>query len=107
VHLLPANMRLQIFSLVSEAVANAAKHAVAKHVSVAVAAKQDEIRIRVRDDGRGFPFTGTYDLAALAHMQQGPSTLKARVAELGGDLRIISSSAGAQIDIRLPYETGT
>lgn len=104
VHLLGTEMRLQIYSLVNEAVANAARHAAAKRVTVAVTSMGPDIRINVTDDGRGFPFTGTYDLRALQAMQQGPATLKARVTSLQGDLVIQSSAAGARIAIRFPYE---
>lgn len=106
VHLLAPETRLQVYALVSEAVANAAKHASAKRVSVAVTSEGVDIRIKVDDDGRGFPFAGRYDLAALQQMRQGPGTLKARVASLGGDLVIDSSPAGAHLDIRFPCEAG-
>ena len=54
------------------------------------------------DDGRGFPFQGTYDLAALNGMNDGPLTLKERVAELGGDLRLTSADTGTELVITLP-----
>lgn len=95
-------MRYEIFALVNEALANAAKHAGAKNVRVDLTSDPSEIRIVIRDDGRGFPFRGTYDLAQLSQMRRGPLTLKERIASLGGNLIIESHPTGATLDIRLP-----
>ena len=52
--------------------------------------------------GRGFPFRGTYDLDALNAMNQGPLTIKERVAELQGALELRSSETGTDLTIALP-----
>lgn len=95
-------MRYEIFAIVNEALANAAKHAGAETVRVDLTSNPSEIRIVVRDDGKGFPFRGTYDLAQLSQMRRGPLTLKERIASLGGNLIIDSRPNGATLDIRLP-----
>ena len=69
---------------------------------VDLAERDDELHITVTDDGRGFPFRGRYDLAALALMHQGPVSLKERVALLDGELMIDSSASGARLEITLP-----
>ncbi|HUP65550.1 MAG TPA: sensor histidine kinase [Thermoanaerobaculia bacterium] len=95
-------MRQEIFSIVNEALANAAKHAGASDVEVEISTVGDEIRIVVSDNGKGFPFKGIYDLAELSRLRRGPLTLKERIVSLGGKLVIESTDTGAHLDIRIP-----
>ncbi len=102
VHLLPVATRYEIYAIVNEAVANAAKHAGAKKISVAIDVAEGQVHVDVADDGRGFPFHGRYDLQALLATNRGPMTLKERVSSLGGSMIIDSSDAGARVEIRVP-----
>lgn len=91
--------------IVQEALVNAARHAGAATVRVAVADDGGKLHITVTDDGHGFPFYGEYDHATLNALRLGPVMLKERVASLGGSLSIRSTTVGARLDIRLPQET--
>ncbi|HJQ41428.1 MAG TPA: sensor histidine kinase [Thermoanaerobaculia bacterium] len=102
VHLLPVATRYEIYAIVNEAVANAAKHAGAKKISVAIDVAEGQVHVDVADDGRGFPFHGRYDLQSLLATNRGPMTLKERVSSLGGSMVIDSSEAGARVEIRVP-----
>jgi len=102
VHMLPINTRYAIYAIVNEAVANAAKHAGANRVSVAIDVEDGQVRVDVADDGHGFPFQGRFDLAALVAANRGPVTLKERVGSLGGSMILDSSDAGARLEIRVP-----
>jgi len=106
IQLLPVTMRHEVYTLVSEAVANAAKHASAKSVHVAASLDASEVRIDVADDGKGFPFRGRYGVTELTNMKQGPATLKERVTSLGGSLIVDSTDHGSRIEIRLPLPEG-
>jgi signal transduction histidine kinase len=106
VHLLPIGTRYEIYAIVNEAVANAAKHAGARHISVVVEVEDGQVHVNVADDGRGFPFHGRYDLAWLMASNRGPVTLKERVSSLGGSMIIDSSSSGARVEIRVPLAAG-
>jgi len=88
--------------IVQEALVNAARHASASEVRVAVGRQNGAVHVAVTDNGRGFPFEGDYDHARLDAQQLGPVMLKERVKSLGGTLAIHSSPAGAHLDIRLP-----
>ncbi len=92
--------------IVQEAVVNARRHAAASEVRVAVAEEDGHVHIVVTDNGRGFPFRGKYDHAALTALQLGPVMLKERVKSIGGTLAIDSTPAGARLDIRLPRGRG-
>lgn len=100
-------LRLEIYSIVSEAVANSAKHADARKVIVRIGADATDVRIRIQDDGHGFPFHGRYDLPRLVEARRGPVTLKERVSSLGGEMVIDSSTRGADVDITIPIRGGT
>ena len=102
VHLLPSAMRQEIYTIVSEAVANAARHAEASRVAVSVGVDGSDVRIDIADDGKGFPFRGRYDLPTMKEMQRGPFTLRERVASLGGQMVVDSSDHGARLEIRVP-----
>jgi signal transduction histidine kinase len=99
---LPDDLTDQVFLIVQEAVLNAARHADATSIHVKVHAVGPELRVEVSDDGKGFPFSGSYDLAALNASGRGPLTLKERVAELHGELQLESGETGARVMITLP-----
>lgn len=106
VHLLPIGTRYEIYAIVNEAVANAAKHAAAKRVAVHVDVEDSTVRIDVADDGKGFPWRGRHDLQSLVASNIGPVTLKERVSSLGGSMLIDSSAHGAKLEIRMPLRGG-
>ena len=103
--LLPEGLAGEIYSLVSEAVANAAKHATAKRIIARVEIDPDEVTMSIDDDGRGFSFHGIYTLEELNEQKRGPVTLKERVASLGGTLMLYSTEEGARIEIRIPRQS--
>jgi signal transduction histidine kinase len=91
-----------IYSIVHEAVANAARHAQATRIEATVRARNGGgVEIVVTDDGQGFPFHGHFDLAELDELRRGPVTLKERVASLGGELVLHSAPDGAKLEIRI------
>jgi signal transduction histidine kinase len=91
----------EIFNIINEAAANAAKHAGGSQIDVDVRVGDETVTIIVQDDGRGFPFHGTYDLDMLDDLKRGPVTLKERVASLNGDLRLQTSSGGTRLEVTL------
>ncbi|HEX7829097.1 MAG TPA: histidine kinase, partial [Thermoanaerobaculia bacterium] len=94
----------ELCRIVNESLSNAARHGGASRASVGVAKSNGHVEIRVRDNGRGFAFTGRHDLAMLETSGEGPRTLKERVRSLGGSLVVDSSNAGATIEVRIPVQ---
>jgi signal transduction histidine kinase len=90
------------YRLAQESIVNAARHADASVIDVRMIRRADDIELRISDDGRGFAFQGTYDLRALDAMDDGPLTLKERVADLGGTLQLTSADTGTELVITLP-----
>lgn len=93
----------EIYFLVHESLINAAHHARASSVRAGLSLENShQLRISIRDNGKGFPFRGRYDLAALDEMHAGPLSLKERTSRLGGSMLIDSSETGSHLEITLP-----
>jgi len=95
----------ELCHIVQEALVNAARHAGASHVRVAVRGEDGRVCITVADNGHGFAFHGHYDHSTLTSLQLGPVLLKQRVESLGGMLEIDSTIDGAHLAITLPYRS--
>lgn len=91
-----------VLRIVQEAVINAVRHGKAGNVRVRAVAHEDSVRIRVTNDGRGFPFAGKMDDADLRERRLGPVSLKRRVARAGGRIAIRSTRQGTILQIALP-----
>lgn len=99
----PENLLNEIYHLTHEALINTARHAVATHATIAIKIEQNQVHLHVQDNGKGFAFSGRYDLPELIALELGPKSLKDRVAKLKGQLVVISDSpGGAIVDISLP-----
>ena len=100
--LLPAGISEDVYRLAQEGALNAARHAEPSVIKIDLTVEEDRLRLGIADDGQGFPLQGTYNLAALNAINQGPLTLRERVAALRGDLMLRSNETGTQILITLP-----
>jgi signal transduction histidine kinase len=95
---LPGPVEIAAYYVVSEALTNMAKHARATAAEVEVAADQDVLRVRVRDDGRG---------GAAFGRGSGLVGLKDRVEALGGQLMLDSPpGAGTSLEVDILLEDG-
>lgn len=88
---------LSVYRLVQEALTNVAKYAGAKRVDVNLAVRDGRVRVRVRDDGRGF------DVDAATGSGHGLAGMRFRVQSAGGDMRVHSRpGGGTTIEAELP-----
>ena len=98
----PPDIRVILFRIAQEAIANARKHADAAAITVSLATEDGGVRVVVTDDGRGF------DTAVLETPQPGHIGLPTMVerAELaGGRCRIESrpEGGGTTLDAWVPF----
>ena len=100
-----AGLARQIHSMVQEALVNASRHGKASEATVELSPEGSGIRLTVADDGRGFPFLGSYDFATLTARKLGPLSLKRRIITLGGSLEIVSTESGSRLEVWLPLAT--
>ena len=88
---LPDDVATTVYYVVSEALANAVKHAEATRIELEVRSRDGRVTVRIRDDGRG---------GAELPRESG---LVDRVAALGGRLRILSPPGlGTEVEAELP-----
>jgi signal transduction histidine kinase len=102
---IPAALHDDVYRLAQEAVLNAARHAEASTISLSLAIRGRDLEMEVSDNGRGFPFHGTFDLSALNEMQAGPITLRERVTRLSGSLWLLSRDTGSIVRMVIPLPT--
>jgi signal transduction histidine kinase len=108
---LPPSLNLRrlsedIYNLLRESLVNSARHAQATQVRASLGIQEDYLCIRISDDGRGFPFYGSYDLAELTALEMGPRSLIERIKTLDGQLCIESSTSGSSLTISVPLCNG-
>jgi signal transduction histidine kinase len=90
----------ELLRIVHEALANVRKHADATLVRVEVAASNDELRLSVTDNGRGF------SIVAPGGSGYGLSTMRQRAAIIGGTLSIDSRPQdGTRVVVDVPLGT--
>jgi signal transduction histidine kinase len=99
---LPDTVEIGLFRIAQEALTNARKHAQAERISVELRRRRGEVRLEVRDYGRGF------DPAAVS-VGSGPSErvglagMRERVVMLGGELEIQSEpGSGTSVIATVP-----
>jgi len=99
---IPMSIRDEICRVVQEGLTNVGRHASAETVWLRIAINNRQVKIALADDGCGFTIRGRYDLAALVKRNQGPISLRERVASRRGTLVLTSTASGSQLEISFP-----
>src|SRR5579885_3686832 len=101
---LPAEMETALFRIAQESLTNVVRHAQASSVDLKLIRRPDQVRLIVRDNGRGFTPPSTSD-AALQHAGLGLAGMQERARLLGGRLEIESHPAqGTVIQATIPLK---
>lgn len=99
---LAIGIRRQLYRIAQEALANTVKHAQAQHVEITFAAKANELRLTIADDGQGFDPAGNR-LEGSERPHFGLLSMRERTQSLGGSLQIESHpKRGTRIIVVLP-----
>jgi signal transduction histidine kinase len=94
---LPPSVEEGLYRIAQEALNNALKHAQATSVRVTLSTGEDSVYLAVRDNGQGFDPTAEH-IAGL-----GLTSMRERITELGGELRIDARPGqGTVVWVRLP-----
>ncbi len=98
-----ADMARNVRHILAEAISNAVRHGKASHVDITVSAGARQIRLKIKDDGRGFSnLHGLYSGEELSARSMGPTSLLARARHMGGTLVLLTSTKGTEIDLEVP-----
>ena len=93
---LPPRVKVQLYQIAREALANVAKHASPNHVWLELRGGPEAITMRVKDDGRGF--------SPAQPRGHGLDIMRERAALAGADLVIDSvPGEGTSVDVTYPY----
>jgi signal transduction histidine kinase len=99
----PSRVLSVAYVVIREALANAAKHAAGRNVTVTLSAGRDDLTVIVGDGGRGF--THQDEVAAREANHIGLDMLRRRVGEVGGKLRVESRPGkGTRVIAQLPID---
>jgi|GEM_PF-2517445 len=99
---LPPDMETMIYRIVQEALTNVAKHARATEVAIWLERIEEQVRVRVIDNGIGFDAT---TLARRRARRFGLVGIQERVDLMGGNFQILSGRGrGTELRVELPLE---
>ena len=94
-------VRDEVFRIAGEALRNAFKHGRAKHIEVELRYDDRELRLRVRDDGKGIDRQVLAEGGREGHF--GMRGMRERTNVIGGKLAVWSGlDAGTEIELRVP-----
>jgi signal transduction histidine kinase len=97
--------RTELVRIAREAIANAVRHGGARHVAVTLGAADDELLLRISDDGCGFSGPS---VASTAGTGLGMRTMRARASSVGGRLVTRSrASGGAEVEVVASERVGS
>lgn len=95
-----SDIRAMVFRIAQEALANVRKHSRARRVRVTAGSAEGGIRVRIEDDGVGFP-AGTVSEGVPGHL--GLPTMRERAQLFGGRCSIESApDRGTTVEVWLP-----
>jgi PAS domain S-box-containing protein len=97
---MPSDVESHLYRIVQEALNNVSKHAKAKHTSVLLERRGEEVRLIIEDDGRGFNIDA---VRARRDGGMGLAGMQERAAAIGGELQLESAPGrGTTLFVRIP-----
>jgi signal transduction histidine kinase len=97
-------LRDEVYRIAAEALRNAFRHAQAQQIEVEIRYDDQEFRLRVRDDGRGFDPAVSASQGREGHF--GLPGMRERAKIAGGKLTVWSEvDAGTEVELQIPAST--
>lgn len=97
-------LRDEVYRVAAEALRNAFRHAQAKHIEVEIHYEVKQLRLRVRDDGRGMDANIVAEKGRPGHY--GLRGMRERAKAIGGNLELWSNvESGTEIELTIPANT--
>ncbi|MEO8049281.1 MAG: two-component regulator propeller domain-containing protein [Acidobacteriota bacterium] len=100
---LPAEVKYNLLCIVQEAITNSIKHSGARTIEVSLACSANDLRLSVRDDGRGLSRPDGNGRAG--HF--GMIGMKERASQIGAEMEVASTPGrGTKVSVRVPVAQG-
>jgi signal transduction histidine kinase/ligand-binding sensor domain-containing protein len=97
---LPAEVKYNLLCIAQEAVANSVKHSGARTIEIGLICSRRDLRLSVRDDGRGMPRDGNPS-GQTGHY--GLIGMKERASQIGAEFELVSAPGrGTTISVQVP-----
>lgn len=94
-----------LYRCTQEALTNVAKHSEAKHVIINILCDENELCLKIKDDGKGFDVNKNLEKHINGGLGMGLFGMKERVALLNGRLKIHSErNKGTELEIFVPFK---
>jgi len=104
---LPRSVELVLFRILQESLTNVHRHSGSQTVEVEIEVDAEAVSLAVRDAGRGIPEQVLEQFGESGTAGVGLAGMRERVADLGGELRVQSSSKGTLLLATIPLHGGT
>ena len=101
---LPRNLEITLFRVVQECLTNIHRHSGSSTAAIRVARSQNEVRLEVRDAGKGLPVEAQTSLSSGKLSGVGLRGMHERLRQMGGQLNVQSNGNGTLILATLPIE---
>jgi PAS domain S-box-containing protein len=101
---LPRNLEITLFRVVQECLTNIHRHSESSTAAIRVARSENEVRLEVRDAGKGIPAEAQTSLSSGRLSGVGLRGMHERLRQMGGRLDVQSNANGTLILATLPIE---
>jgi PAS domain S-box-containing protein len=101
---LPRNLEITLFRVVQECLTNIHRHSGSSTAAIRVARSQNEVRLEVRDAGKGLPAGAQTSLSSGKLSGVGLRGMHERLRQMGGQLDVQSNGNGTLVLATLPIE---
>jgi signal transduction histidine kinase len=101
---LPRNLEITLFRVVQECLTNIHRHSESSTAAIRFARSENEVRLEVRDAGKGIPAEAQTGLSSGKLSGVGLRGMHERLRQMGGHLDIQSNSSGTLVIATLPIE---
>jgi PAS domain S-box-containing protein len=99
---LPQELETAIFRIVQECLTNIHRHSGSRVAAIRVAREGNEVRLEVRDQGKGIPSGSNSASQAHRKMGVGIQGMRERITQLGGRFEIRSGKKGTTVVASVP-----
>jgi PAS domain S-box-containing protein len=104
---LPRNLEITLFRVVQECLTNIHRHSGSSTAAICLARAENEVRLEVRDAGKGIPADTQTSLAEGKLSGVGLRGMSERLRQMGGRLEVSSNGTGTRVLATLPIELAT